>query len=104
MITYEVTLDVEPQLVDKVVQYMQDKHIPELWETGCFFHIVFGRAGPNRFRTCYHVRGQDELERYMNQFAAKLRDDFAAHFPAGVKPSRETWHQLRIWGQAAVRD
>ncbi len=101
MLSYEVTLDIDPALVTAVEEYMLNKHIPELWATDCFVHIRCARAQVNRIRTSYFLRDEADLERYMKDFAPRLRDDFAAHFPAGVQPARETWQDIACWGDAA---
>jgi hypothetical protein len=100
MLNYEVTLEVDPSLVGAVEAYMQTKHIPELWQTGCFDYIVFARAGGTRFRTSYRAPDQAALDTYFAQHAQALRDDFARHFPSGVSPARETWATVRTWGNA----
>ena len=45
------------------------------------------------------VRGAEEadLERYLSTHAARMRSDFAAHFPQGDTVSREVWMAIQAW-------
>lgn len=90
MITYEVTLDVVPEQAERLDDYMLDKHISEVVATGCFDTATYFRDGDRR-KTVYEAPDQISLDLYLDQFAARLRDDFAEHFPTGVTPSRDVW-------------
>lgn len=91
MISYEVTVAVDPALEARFDDYMTKTHIPEVMATGCFLAARYYSEGDRR-RTVYEAADQETLDRYLTVEAARLRDDFAAHFPAGVTVSRETWH------------
>jgi uncharacterized protein DUF4286 len=97
MILYEVTLQVEPALAQRVEEYMQQRHIPEIFATGCFRRIQFDRASAARFRTSYQANTQAELDRYLQDHASRLRVDFNAEFPAGVTLTREVWTSRKVW-------
>ncbi|MFZ5623414.1 MAG: DUF4286 family protein [Gemmatimonadota bacterium] len=97
MIRYEVTVDMpEPRAAD-FEAYMRTKHIPEILATGCFAHIRFDRAGPTRFRTCYHAATRADFERYLADHAARFRADFAAHFGGAATVSRDIWETVQSW-------
>ena len=55
------------------------------------------RAGPGRFRNRYLARTCGDLDRYLAQHTARLREDFTRHFPEGASVSRETWESIRAW-------
>jgi hypothetical protein len=97
MINYEVTLQVEPRLAAAVEEFMRQRHIPEIFVTGCFRRIRFSVASSNRFRTTYQADGQADLDRYLGEHAPRLRAEFQAQFPQGVILTRETWVQREIW-------
>ena len=97
MVLYEVTLQVEPQLAAAVEEYMRRGHIPEIFATGCFRRIRFSLASPNRFRTTYQADGPEDLDRYLQEHAPRLRAEFQARFPQGVVLTRETWVQREMW-------
>ena len=98
MVLYEVTLDVDPPLAEQLTAYMRDDHIPGIYRTGCFRRISFQRASATRFRTSYHAASSTDLERYLTVHAEAFRADFRAHFPSGLRISRETWTEAAAWG------
>ncbi len=98
MIVYEVALDVRPDLEAAVVAYFRDRHLPDMFDTGCFRAIDFERLGPGQLRSRYQCDDQADLDRYLADHAASMRDDFARHFPDGATPSRTVWEILQSWG------
>jgi hypothetical protein len=103
MIAYEVTAEVEEGLAAAYERYMREKHVPEVLATGCFFAAEFARSSPGRYRTSYLARSQADLDRYLGAHTARLRADFAAHFPEGVSLSREVWTTVERWEGATPR-
>ncbi len=97
MITYEVSVEVEPYLADSFQRYMVLKHIPEILATGCFASIAFERAAPGRFRTRYQAATQEDLDTYLETHTQHFREDFLRHFPDGTSARRETWESLERW-------
>lgn len=97
MIVYEVTLQVDAALAGQVEAHMRGEHIPAIAATGCFQQIQFDRASPARFRTRYFAANQSDLDRYLEQHAPRLRTEFQARFPAGVRLTRETWSTIQSW-------
>jgi hypothetical protein len=97
MVTYEITTLVQPHLVEDYEHYMRARHIPQLLGTGCFQGAALTRAAPGRYRVRYEARNEGDLERYLAQHAAGLREDFASHFPEGVTVSREVWVAIQTW-------
>lgn len=97
MLLYEVTLEVEPEIADAIERYMRDKHIPEIFATGCFRGVEFARTSAGRFRTAYAAATQDDLDRYLREHAPHFRDDFVLHFPSGATPTREVWSVVQRW-------
>lgn len=100
MTSYEVTVVVEPGLVEDFARYMFEQHIPEILATGCFRCIRFERAAEGRFRTRYETEDPGDLERYLSEHTARFRADFSARFPAGCTASRETWEAVRAFGES----
>lgn len=96
---YEVTLEVQPSLIDRLTEYMRSSHIPGIYRTGCFRSISFQRASSTRFRTSYRAASSGDLDRYLTAHAEAFRADFRAHFPSGVTITRETWTEEAIWAE-----
>jgi hypothetical protein len=49
------------------------------------------RSEAGRYRIRYKAATAEDLKRYLDNEAARLRKDFAEHFPTGVELSREEW-------------
>ena len=98
MVTYEVTTSVESHLVEAYERYMRQVHIPDLLATACFHGAAFARSESGRYRVRYEAPSQADLDRYFATHAARLREDFASHFPQGVTVSREVWVGIQVWG------
>lgn len=101
MISYEVTVDVSPELVDQYIAFMLIRHIPDVMATGCFSRAEFGQAGDSRFRQRYLAFSREDLDRYLAEHAVRLREDFARHFPAGTALTREVWDLIKHFGNGA---
>ena len=97
MLAYEVTAEVNADLVDRYVAYMRDTHVPDVLATGCFAGAEFAQAGATSFRTRYLAATPAHVDRYLAQFTHALRGDFVAHFPAGVTLVRATWTVIERW-------
>jgi len=94
---YEVTLEVDPESAEAVERYMRERHIPDIWATGCFRRIRFDRAGPTTFRTCYEAGSRRDLDRYLDDHAPGFRAEVVAHFPAGISITRLIWGPVATW-------
>lgn len=99
MITYEVTVAVEPRLVEAFEQYMRGKHIPEILATSAFVAVHFEKAAPTRFRTRYEAADRADLDFYLSEHAARFRGDFAAYFPEGCSVSRQVWDEVETFSR-----
>jgi hypothetical protein len=92
MISYEVTLTLDdPSLAGAFNTYMREKHVGEVFATGCFVDAHFEQSAPDVYRSRYTVASQEVLDRYLAEHAPRLREDFHAHFPAGVRLTRAVW-------------
>ncbi|HKV74668.1 MAG TPA: DUF4286 family protein [Gemmatimonadales bacterium] len=97
MIAYVVTVEVEPDLVQAYVAYMQNRHIPDILATGCFSAVEMYLAGPGLFRQRYLAASQADLNRYLADHAPALRFDFQQNFAEGTRVTREVWRELGRW-------
>ena len=98
MLLYEVTLQVTPATAPAVEDHMRREHIPGIFACGCFQRIHFERASPARFRTRYEAQTEDDLARYLRDYAPRFRATFQEHFPTGATLTRETWAPVESWG------
>lgn len=98
MIHYEVTLECSAAIAPDVERWMRAAHIPDMLATGCFSAVHLDRAD-GRLRTVYEAATQQRLDRYLDEYAAGMRDAFRQQFPDGVGVSREVWEQVQAWPQ-----
>ena len=96
-VRYEVIAEAAPAEAERYRNYMQTRHLPEIWATGCFTMIVFSQTSPNTFRAAYIAASQADLDRYLAEHTAHFRTDFSQHFPHGVSVSRTVWTDLNTW-------
>ncbi len=96
-LVYEVHVEIDADKAADFATYMQTKHLPEILDTGCFVAIEFECIAGNHFRSRYIARTREDIDRYLEEFTAAFRDDFARHFPNGVKVWREIWEQLQTF-------
>ncbi len=97
MIGYEVTAEMAPELRARYELYMRERHIPDVLATGLFVGARLSRGDDGRFRIRYEFADRATYDKYIERHAARLRSDFAAHFPDGVSLHREVWASLQVW-------
>ncbi|MBY0573368.1 MAG: DUF4286 family protein [Undibacterium sp.] len=103
MILYEVCVEVRDDLLVAFERYMREKHLPEIWNTGCFEQIRFEHTqtpvqeSSRIYRTCYQAATMADYDRYLELHASEMRADFMLHFPEGCTPSRRVWQALQNW-------
>ncbi len=96
-VSYEVTLEIEPDLMAAVELELRVHHIPAILATGCFAAIRLERTEAGGLRTRYEAATRADLERYLAEHTARFRAEFMARFPAGVRATREVWHGVARW-------
>jgi len=94
MLSYEVTISLDdPSLASALERYMIDTHLADVFATGCFVDAHFERSD-TAWRTRYTVASQEDFDRYVAEHAPRMREDFAAHFPTGLRLARAVWTEL----------
>jgi hypothetical protein len=81
MFIYNVTTKVDPTVHEAWVNWMQQTHIPEIMNTGCFTQFQFVRLlelddtdGPT-YAVQYRADSKAAYNLYVEKFANKLRND-----------------------------
>lgn len=101
MVVYEVTVTIDTERGPAFERYMRGRHVGEVLATGCFVQARFERDADGRYRTRYEAENHADVERYVEEYAAALRADFAAHFADGVEVSRAQWFELARWDESS---
>ena len=96
-VCYEVELRNDPSLDARLDDFMLERHIPDIYDTHCFYRISYQRVAQGQARTLYFAVDQGTLEHYLREYSAPLRVDFLAAFPTGVEVSRQVWNVRCEW-------
>ena len=98
MVTYEVTtLLKDPAVASRFSAWMAGEHIPRVMATGCFLAAELAQLGADQFRSRYVAATRADLDRYLEQHTAALRDHFAKEFGDKANTSRQEWEIIKEW-------
>ncbi|HEX4887659.1 MAG TPA: DUF4286 family protein [Luteibaculaceae bacterium] len=84
-ILYNVTVSLEPEIHDEWLQWMREKHIPEVLATGCFLEnrmlrILNEEDNGITYAMQYLAPSMEQYQRYIHEHAPALRGDAEARF------------------------
>jgi 3-hydroxyisobutyrate dehydrogenase len=96
-VVYEVTARVDDALAYDYERFMIETHMPDVVRTGCFLHARLDQGGEGQYRAAYQATSQAEVDRYLADFAPRLREHMTARFPTGVTLSRRVWTERTQW-------
>ena len=78
-VIYNVTIKVDGHIADKWLQWLQQEHIPEIMNTGCFRNFIVVRLleiddteGPT-YAVQYHATSKADYNRYISMHATAIR-------------------------------
>ena len=86
MVIYNITTHVESSIEESWLNWMKEKHIPEMlatkkFKTAKIFKIINENdKGGISYAAQYQCDNKITLEQYLNDFAAKLREDSVNKF------------------------
>ena len=80
MILYNVTINIDDSVHDEWLEWMKDKHIPEVLDTGLFYDnkickIHAESDGGVSYSIQYLAKTWDDYHRYEKEFAPKLQQE-----------------------------
>ena len=87
MIIYNVTINIDNDVHDEWLNWMKDKHIPDMLATGKFTHakmtkiLVEEEMGGTSYSVQYTCQNKATLERYYRENAEEMRKDGLTRFP-----------------------
>lgn len=86
MVLYNVTVKVDEDIADEWVQWMKQKHIPDVMETGKFYdHNLMRLVGMDEadgitFAVQYYCESFEALEQYEEHHAPKLQEEHSQRY------------------------
>lgn len=84
MIVYNVSIKIEPNIEEEWVQWMKEKHIPDVLETGIFsghkFLEIINQESENTYAIQYYCTSMEDLDTYFNKFAKKLQEEHSKKY------------------------
>ena len=96
MVVYEITANVESELVRKFENYMRKRHIPDVMRTGYFGDWKMEELEAGEYLIRYYCVSESKLNEYLADHAETLRQDFVKHFPNGVRVSRRSYPETSV--------
>jgi hypothetical protein len=79
MIIYNVTVNVNEEIQEDWLRWMNQEHIPDVLQTGCFLDARISRLlqieemGGITYSIQYSLESEDQLERYRVEHATRLQ-------------------------------
>lgn len=85
MIQYNVTVNIDPSVHEEWLQWMKEKHIPEVMSTGCFIENKICRLLGHddqgiTYSFQYLCNDMPTYEKYQREFAPALQKDHASRY------------------------
>ncbi|NCI47733.1 DUF4286 family protein [Sediminibacterium soli] len=88
MLIYNVTTKVNWEIHEAWLQWMKEKHLPDVMDTGCFTDVRLVRLletddseGPT-YAAQFHADSREQYQRYIDAFAPAMRKDVVDNWGA----------------------
>jgi hypothetical protein len=99
MISYSVTISIDPAAESEWLEWMTAVHIPDVLRTGCFLECrsykLLESDGENpAYVLQYHCRSIEQYERYRRNFAPDLQKDHSSRFAGRFHASRQLLEEI----------
>lgn len=95
MIIYEVNLAIQPAVYQDFMLWMQG-HLAEMMTLPGFLKATLYKDAedPHKVVVHYYLRAQEDLDRYLNEYAEQLRAKTEARFP----------NQFEVWRRVLTKE
>ena len=99
MITYSVTVSIEPATEQEWLDWMQRVHVPDVLRAGCFSECRIGKAletegAEPTYVLQYRCASLADYERYREQFAPALQKDHTDRYAGRFRASRQLLEEI----------
>ena len=108
MITYSVTITIQPGIESEWIDWMAKVHVPDVLRTGCFsecrIHKVVGSEGDEpTYVLQYRCGSLEEYHRYRDNFAPALQKEHTDRYSGKFRGSRQVLEEItRLESHAAL--
>ena len=97
---YQVSCNVQSEIADEWQKLFMDKHLKDVFNTGCFVDYTFKKEqtiknGMVTFVAEYHYEHQEDLDRYNKLYAADLKKDVQNLFKGKYACSRVLFEVIK---------
>ena len=101
MIIYSVTISLEPTIEAQWIEWMKQRHIPDVLRTRCFTKcrvskVVDADATGPVYLMEYSCPSLDEYHRYRDNFAPALQKEHADLFGGRFRGSRQILKEIAV--------
>jgi hypothetical protein len=85
MIIYNVTLKVDKDVAEEWLQWMKEKHVPDVMDTGYFldnqiYRVMIDEEDGITFSVQYKCSSMDDLKEYQNKYAPSLQKEHSLRY------------------------
>lgn len=85
MILYNVTVNIDNSVEEEWLNWMKEKHIPDVMNTGCFKRNLMCKInaeseGGTSYSIQYFCESMKELDNYLENHAPKLQQEHATKY------------------------
>lgn len=100
MFLYSITVSINKEAEKEWLQWMKEKHIPDVMNTGCFvqYHIFQVYSALSEDLCTYNIQYQfekvEDLERYQKEFALALQKEHKEKFEGKFVATRTVLKKL----------
>ena len=93
MIIYNVTINVSDEIHDTWLNWMKEKHIPDLLSTNLFVSASLSRVITNSdtgttYAVAYKLKNLADLQKYETKFSNRFREEYNSKFSASAPTFR----------------
>jgi hypothetical protein len=105
MILYNVTVSIDPAIADEWLEWMRQKHIPDVMATGCFLESRISRVhgeeeGGMTYAVSYVSPNQITMDTYQKKFAPGLQAEHTEKYQGRFAAFRTFLHIIEEFKQA----
>lgn len=99
MILYNVTINIDHDVHDEWLQWMKEKHIPDVMSTGLFLEnkiarILAEEEGGKAYSIQYLMRSMDDYETYQRDHAPRLQAEHSERYAGKFGAFRTLLHVI----------